>query len=158
MGDPKPDDGLVDTPLISSFLDSDDDSDDGEFLNELEEYGNAGKLCQKKDELGSTWRNLVAIVNDVYVFVGSFTYITNFMELEDIGEFILSDMTDVVMGKPFRKVTKIEYYCTKGLISFTTFVDNYTFQMPRTIPRKPRIVDLCGVLLLLWMDLHVRYA
>ncbi|GJX85355.1 hypothetical protein Tco_0336129 [Tanacetum coccineum] len=104
MDDLEPDDGLVDRPLVSPFLDSDDNSDDGEVLNELEEYGNAGKLCQK----GSTGRNLVAIVKDVYVFVGSFNYITDFVVLEDIGEFIVSDMTDVVMGKPFRKFTKLE--------------------------------------------------
>nr|GEY27334.1 hypothetical protein [Tanacetum cinerariifolium] len=30
------------TPLVSPFLDSKDDSDDGEVLNELEEYDNAG--------------------------------------------------------------------------------------------------------------------
>ncbi|GKG22361.1 hypothetical protein Tco_0387664, partial [Tanacetum coccineum] len=48
MDDPYPDDGLVDTPLVPSFLDLDDDSDDREVLNELEEYGNAGKLCQKR--------------------------------------------------------------------------------------------------------------
>ncbi|GJV62320.1 hypothetical protein Tco_1468420 [Tanacetum coccineum] len=47
MDDLEPDDGLVDRPLVSPFLDSDDNSDDGEVLNELEEYGNAGKLCQK---------------------------------------------------------------------------------------------------------------
>ncbi|GJX61008.1 hypothetical protein Tco_0293908 [Tanacetum coccineum] len=41
MDDLKPDDESVDTPLVSPFLDSDDDSDDGEVLNELEEYGNA---------------------------------------------------------------------------------------------------------------------
>ncbi|GJW07648.1 hypothetical protein Tco_1570071 [Tanacetum coccineum] len=67
--------------------------------------------------------------------VGSFTYITDFVVLKDIGEFIVSDMTDVVMGKPFRKVTKLEYDCAKGLISFTRIFDNYAFQMPRTIPR-----------------------
>ncbi|GJY81695.1 hypothetical protein Tco_0494446 [Tanacetum coccineum] len=48
MDDPEPDAGLVDTPLVSPFLDSDDDSYDGEVLNELEEYGNAGKLCRKR--------------------------------------------------------------------------------------------------------------
>ncbi|GJQ90430.1 reverse transcriptase domain-containing protein [Tanacetum coccineum] len=94
----------VDTPLVSPFLDSDDDSDDGEVLNELEEYG-------------------------------SFTYITDFVVLEEIGEFILGDMAEVVMGKPFRRVTKLEYDCAKGLMSFTRIFDNYTFQMPRTIPR-----------------------
>ncbi|GKA18685.1 hypothetical protein Tco_0698600 [Tanacetum coccineum] len=36
--------GLIDTPLVSPFLDSDDELDDGEVLNELDEYGNAGNF------------------------------------------------------------------------------------------------------------------
>ncbi|GKG25855.1 hypothetical protein Tco_0399001, partial [Tanacetum coccineum] len=39
--DLEPNDESVDIPLVSHFLDSDDDSDDGEVLNELEEYSNA---------------------------------------------------------------------------------------------------------------------
>ncbi|GJX88778.1 hypothetical protein Tco_0340792 [Tanacetum coccineum] len=179
MDNLEPDDESVDTPLVSPFLDSDDDYDDGEVLNVLEEYGNAGKLCRKKvinsidgddlafpcmigfrkfvayfdpflpiniitrkayntimvEGLKSTRKNLVAIVRDVYVFVGSITYMTDFVVLEDIGEFIISDMAKVVMGTPFRNVTQIEYDCVKGLVSFTRILDNYTFQMPRTIPR-----------------------
>ncbi|GKA94410.1 hypothetical protein Tco_0816448 [Tanacetum coccineum] len=179
VDDLEPDDESVDTPLVSPFLDSDDDSDDGEVLNELEEYGNAGQLCRQRainsfdgddlafqcmigfrkfvayfdpflpmniitrkayntimvEGLESTGKNLVAIVRDVYVFVGSFTYITDFVILEDIGEFILRDMAEIVMGKPFRKVTKLEYDCAKGLMSFTRIFDNYTFQMSRTIPK-----------------------
>ncbi|GJW55536.1 hypothetical protein Tco_0099621 [Tanacetum coccineum] len=64
--------------------------------------------------LESTGRNLVAIVRDVYVFVGSFTYVTDFVVLEDIGEFIVSDMSEVVMGRPFRVVTQLEYDYVKG--------------------------------------------
>ncbi|GJT92217.1 hypothetical protein Tco_1081062 [Tanacetum coccineum] len=179
MDDLEPDDESVDTPLVSPFLDSDNDSDDCEVLNELEEYGDAGQLFHQRiinsfdgddltfqcmigfrklvayfdlflsmniitrkayntimvEGLESTWKNLVAIVRDVCVFVGSFTYITDFVVLEDIGEFILRYMVEVVMGKPFRKVTKLEYDCAKGLMSFTKIFDNYTFQMPHTIPR-----------------------
>ncbi|GJU18169.1 retrovirus-related pol polyprotein from transposon TNT 1-94 [Tanacetum coccineum] len=68
VDDLEPDNESVDTPLVSPFLDSNDDSDDGEVVNELEEYG-------------------------------SFTYITDFVVLDDIGEFILRDMAEVVMGK-----------------------------------------------------------
>ncbi|GKA60966.1 hypothetical protein Tco_0760373 [Tanacetum coccineum] len=132
----KPDDESIDTPLVSPFLDLDDDSDDGEVLNELEEYGNVGQLCRQSvinsfdgddlafqcmigfwnfvayfdpflpmniithkahntimvEGLESTGKNLVAIVRDVYVFVGSFTYITDFVVLEYIGEFMLGDI------------------------------------------------------------------
>ncbi|GJV52312.1 hypothetical protein Tco_1448053 [Tanacetum coccineum] len=179
MNDLELDDESVDAPLVSPFLDSDDDSDDGEVINELEEYGNGGKLCHKKvinsinrddlaflcmigftkfvayfdpflpmniitrkayntvmvNRLESTRVNLVAIVRDVYVFVRIFTYVTDFVVLKDIREFILRDMAEVVMGKPFREVTKLEYDCAKGLMSFTRIFDTYTFQMPHTIPK-----------------------
>ncbi|GJZ64621.1 hypothetical protein Tco_0621042, partial [Tanacetum coccineum] len=46
--DLEPDDESVDTPLVSHFLDSDEDSNDGEVLKELEEYGNAGQLCRQR--------------------------------------------------------------------------------------------------------------
>ncbi|GJX20092.1 hypothetical protein Tco_0222769 [Tanacetum coccineum] len=42
MDDLESDDRSIDTPLVSPFLDSDDESDDGEVLNELDEYGNVG--------------------------------------------------------------------------------------------------------------------
>nr|GFC84061.1 MAK10-like protein [Tanacetum cinerariifolium] len=84
--------------------------------------------------LKSKRRNLIAMVRDVYVFVGSFTYVTDFVVLEENEEFIVSDMADVVMGRPFRVVSQLEYDCVKGLISFTMIFDTYIFQMPHTIP------------------------
>ncbi|GJX40477.1 reverse transcriptase domain-containing protein [Tanacetum coccineum] len=136
---PEFDDGLGDTPLVSPFPHSDNDSDDEEALNELREYENARTLHQERkinsfdgddlafkcmtgfrkfttyldpflpmniilrkadntimvDRLEGAGKNLVAIVRDVYVFVGSFTYITDFVMLEDIGDFIMSDMAEI---------------------------------------------------------------
>ncbi|GJV08770.1 hypothetical protein Tco_1346426 [Tanacetum coccineum] len=48
VDDLKPDNESVDTPLVYPFLDSDDDSNDGEVLNVLEEYGNVGQLCRQR--------------------------------------------------------------------------------------------------------------
>nr|GEZ33141.1 homeodomain-like protein [Tanacetum cinerariifolium] len=121
MNDLESNDESVATPLVSPFPHSDNDSDDGEVLNELSKYENLEKFTAYFDPflpmniisckayntimvegLEGTGKNLVAIVKDVYVFVGSFTYMTDFVVLEDIGEFIMSDMADVSMGKPFR--------------------------------------------------------
>ncbi|GKA00194.1 hypothetical protein Tco_0672744 [Tanacetum coccineum] len=87
------------------------------------------------DKLEGTRKNLIAIVRDVYIFVGSFTYIMDFVMLEDIGEFIMSDMADVLMGRSFRKITKLKYDVAKGLVSFTKIFDTYTYRTPRTIHR-----------------------
>ncbi|GJX93498.1 hypothetical protein Tco_0348084 [Tanacetum coccineum] len=143
MNDLESDDESVDTPLVSPFPHSDNDSDDGEVLNELIEYENVGMLRREKainsfdgddlafpcmigfrksvayfnpflpmniitrkayntimvEGLESTGKNLVTVVRDVYVFVGSFTYITDFVVLEDIGEFIQINKAEVVMGR-----------------------------------------------------------
>ncbi|GKB46130.1 hypothetical protein Tco_0896883, partial [Tanacetum coccineum] len=179
INDLESDDGLVDTPLVSPFPQSDNDLEDEEVLNELSEYEYAGTLCRERiinsfdmddlafecmisfrefttyldpflpmniilrkayntimvDRLEGTGKNLVAIVRDVYVFVRSFTYITDFVVLEDIGEFVMSDIAEVLMGRPFRKTTKLKYDVAKGLIPFTKILDTYTYRMLRTIPR-----------------------
>ncbi|GJX00844.1 hypothetical protein Tco_0184757 [Tanacetum coccineum] len=51
MNEVESNDELLDTPLVSPFLDSDSDSDDGEVLNELYEYGNVGTLRRRKAHL-----------------------------------------------------------------------------------------------------------
>ncbi|GJV03629.1 retrovirus-related pol polyprotein from transposon TNT 1-94 [Tanacetum coccineum] len=78
------------------------------------------------DGLEGTGKNLVAIIKGVYVFVGSFTYITDFVMLEDIGEFInvetVSRFTrDTVTTTPVRwrqdfpdGVKRPEYYAASS--------------------------------------------
>nr|GEX37633.1 hypothetical protein [Tanacetum cinerariifolium] len=167
MNDLEFDDESVDTPLVYPFPHSNNDSDDGEVLNELSEYDNAEALSRERiiygfDEddlafqcmigfrkfttyldpflpinfisrkayntimvegLEGTRNNLVAIVSDIYVFFVIFTYIIDFVMLEDIREFITNDMAEVLMGKPFRKITKLKYDVAKGLVSFTKIFD-----------------------------------
>ncbi|GJZ57886.1 hypothetical protein Tco_0613380 [Tanacetum coccineum] len=48
MNDLESDDELVDTPLVSPFPRSNNDSNDGEVLNELIEYENVGMLRREK--------------------------------------------------------------------------------------------------------------
>ncbi|GJW03472.1 hypothetical protein Tco_1562328 [Tanacetum coccineum] len=167
----------VDTPRVSPFLDSDDESDEGEVINDIylnTKYYNYNRQINKFDErelafpciidfrqfvayfdpnlsmniitrralniimvqqLASRDDNFVAIVRNVHVFVRSFTYTTNFTVFEDIGEYIESELSEVVMGKPFKELTHLEYDYNKGLFSFNRLWDTYIFQMPRTIPR-----------------------
>ncbi|GJV48375.1 hypothetical protein Tco_1438587 [Tanacetum coccineum] len=44
LDDLKSDNESIDTPFVSPFLDLDDELDDGEVLNELDEYGNMGNF------------------------------------------------------------------------------------------------------------------
>nr|GEZ22720.1 hypothetical protein [Tanacetum cinerariifolium] len=177
MDDLKSDDGSIDTPIVSPFLDSDDESDDGEVINELDEYGNARNFYRNRiinifdgedlafpcmigfrkfvayfdpflpmniitckayntimvEGLKSKGKNFVAIVRDAYVFVECFTYVTELVVLKDIREFIIKDITNIVMGRSLRAVTQLGYDCVKGLISFSRIFDIYIFWMPHAI-------------------------
>ncbi|GJV06874.1 hypothetical protein Tco_1344530 [Tanacetum coccineum] len=131
INDPDSDDGSVDKPLVSPFRHSDNDSDDEEVLNKLSEYENAGTLRREriiisfnKDDLAFECMIGFRVQSDSIRSV-----------LEDIGEFIMSDMAEVLMGRPFRKITKLKYNVAKGLVSFTKILDIYTYRMPRAIPR-----------------------
>ncbi|GJY15409.1 hypothetical protein Tco_0385831 [Tanacetum coccineum] len=48
MNNLESDDEAVDTPLVSPFPPSDNDSDDEEVFNELIKYENAGTLCRER--------------------------------------------------------------------------------------------------------------
>ncbi|GJU94851.1 hypothetical protein Tco_1319607 [Tanacetum coccineum] len=48
MDDLESDNESNDTPFVSHFLNSDDESDDGEVINELIEYRNAGKFYHNR--------------------------------------------------------------------------------------------------------------
>ncbi|GKB07021.1 hypothetical protein Tco_0835254 [Tanacetum coccineum] len=48
MDDSESDTESNDTPLVSPFLDSDEESDDEEVINELNEYGNAGNFYRNR--------------------------------------------------------------------------------------------------------------
>ncbi|GKE75393.1 hypothetical protein Tco_1537434 [Tanacetum coccineum] len=59
--------------------------------------------------LRSTEKNWVTLVKNIHVFVGSFTYKTDFVVLENIGGIIIEGMSDVVVGEPFRAITQLGY-------------------------------------------------
>ncbi|GKA78858.1 hypothetical protein Tco_0785395 [Tanacetum coccineum] len=97
------------TPLVSPFPHLDNDSDDEEVPNELKSTAYFDpflpmNIITRKayntimvEGLESTRKNLVAIIRNVYVFVGSFTYTTDFVVLENIGEFIQINEVEVVV-------------------------------------------------------------
>ncbi|GKB65749.1 hypothetical protein Tco_0927161 [Tanacetum coccineum] len=58
-----------------------------------------------------------------------------FHGFENIGAHIESELSKVVMAKPFKDLTHLEDDFSKGLILFSRIWDTNIFQMPRTIPK-----------------------
>ncbi|GJW60417.1 hypothetical protein Tco_0109752 [Tanacetum coccineum] len=133
---------FVDTPLICPFLDSHDEIDDGEVVNDIylneECFSKQISRFSERDlafpcmigfkkivayfdpnlsmniitrkaintimvnQLASRDDKFVAIVRNVQVFVGGFTYTTDFIIFEDIEKYIKIGLSEIVMGKLLR--------------------------------------------------------
>jgi hypothetical protein len=66
------------------------------------------------NELEYKGDNIVARAKTLHVFVGSFVYLIEFMVMENIGEIIDSNLTQVMYGKPFIRLTKIDEKLMEG--------------------------------------------
>nr|GEX50377.1 hypothetical protein [Tanacetum cinerariifolium] len=56
--------------------------------------------------------------------------VMDFTVLEDKGEYIESELSEVVIGKPFKGLTQLEDNSSEGLISFNSVWDTYIYHMP----------------------------
>jgi hypothetical protein len=66
------------------------------------------------DELEYKGDNIIARAMSLHVFVGNFVYPVEFVVMENLGEFIDSKLTQVVFGKPFKRLTNLDEKLWKG--------------------------------------------
>ncbi|GKF46049.1 hypothetical protein Tco_0135851 [Tanacetum coccineum] len=76
--------------------------------------------------------NVVERARGLHVFIRGFTYIVDFMILEDLGTIINSRLTKVVLSKPFVETSKLDYDHSEGIIKFTNKKDEVAFRMPQS--------------------------
>ena len=83
------------------------------------DFYNPNRLC-----------NFVGRVKGVQVFVKNFTYICDFMILEDMSGIIDQDLGDVVLGNPFVNTSKMIYNKDEGAVSFSGWAGYAKYVMP----------------------------
>ncbi|GKB62541.1 hypothetical protein Tco_0918727 [Tanacetum coccineum] len=74
--------------------------------------------------------NFMRKVKRLKVFVGNFTYVCDFMVLEDTISVIDHDLGSVVFGKPFVEATGLVYDREEGTITFEIEKEKIMFRMP----------------------------
>ena len=77
--------------------------------------------------------NFVGRVKGLHVFVGNFTYVTDFVIVEDIRPVIDECLTQVVFGKPFVEASKMSYDPSLGIVKFKEGTEEIAYQMPYKI-------------------------
>ncbi|GKC89604.1 hypothetical protein Tco_1150253 [Tanacetum coccineum] len=78
----------------------------------------------------------------MHVFIGNFTYIVDFMIVEDISSIIDPRLSQVVLGKPFVKISNMTHDPPEGVVRFTNGTDEVAYKMPHMIEQYNSLSDL----------------
>ncbi|GKC42556.1 hypothetical protein Tco_1060278 [Tanacetum coccineum] len=77
--------------------------------------------------------NFTGRIKGMHVFMGNFTYIIDFMIVEDISSIIDPRLTQVVLGSPFVEISNMSHDPPEGVVRFTNGTDEVSYKMPHKI-------------------------
>ncbi|GKE10627.1 hypothetical protein Tco_1414178 [Tanacetum coccineum] len=74
--------------------------------------------------------------------VGNFTYIIDFMIVEDISSIIDPRLSQLVLGKPFMEISNMTHDPPEGIVRFTSGTDEVAYKMPHMIEQYNSLSNL----------------
>ncbi|GJZ33875.1 hypothetical protein Tco_0579311 [Tanacetum coccineum] len=86
--------------------------------------------------------NFTRKIKGIHVFVGNFTYIVDFMIIEDISSIIDPRLSQVVLGKPFVEISNMTHEPPEGVVRFTNGNNEVAYKMPRKIEQYDSLSNL----------------
>ncbi|GJX62803.1 hypothetical protein Tco_0828119 [Tanacetum coccineum] len=69
----------------------------------------------------------------MHIFVGNFTYVSDFMIIEDISLVIVPRVSHVVLGSPFVELSGMTYDSSLGVVTLTNGNEEIAYKMPHKI-------------------------
>ncbi|GJU01031.1 MAK10-like protein [Tanacetum coccineum] len=86
--------------------------------------------------------NFTRRIKGMHVFVRNFTYVMDFMIVEDISSIIDPRLSQVVLGKPFIEISNMTHDPLEGVVRFTKGTDEVAYKMPQKIEQYNSLLDL----------------
>ncbi|GKA82757.1 hypothetical protein Tco_0789505 [Tanacetum coccineum] len=86
--------------------------------------------------------NFTRRIKGMHVFVRNFTYVTDFMIVEDISSIINPRLSQVVLGKPFIEMSNMTHDPLEGVMRFTNETDEVAYKIPHKIEQYNSLSDL----------------
>ncbi|GJT58571.1 hypothetical protein Tco_1002104 [Tanacetum coccineum] len=78
----------------------------------------------------------------MHIFVGNFTYVLDFMIVEDISSIIDPRLSQVVLGRPFIEISNMTHDLPEGVVRFTNENDEVAYKMPHKIEQYNSLSNL----------------
>ncbi|GKC28280.1 hypothetical protein Tco_1035574 [Tanacetum coccineum] len=80
--------------------------------------------------------------NPISIEGWSFTYVIDFMTVEDISSIIDPRLPQVVLGKPFVEISNMTHDPPEGVVRFTNRTDEIAYKMPHKIEQYNSLSEL----------------
>ncbi|GJS73125.1 hypothetical protein Tco_0705966 [Tanacetum coccineum] len=78
----------------------------------------------------------------MHVFVRNFTYVVDFMIVEDISSIIDPSLSQVVLGRPFIEISNMTHDLPEGVVRFTNKNDEVAYKIPHNIEQYNSLSNL----------------
>ncbi|GKA50297.1 hypothetical protein Tco_0743370 [Tanacetum coccineum] len=99
------------------------------------------KLNPREDSNGGV-SNFTGRIKGMHFFIGNFTYIIDFMIVEDISSVIDPRLSQVVLRRPFVEISNMTHDPPKGVVRFINGTDEVAYKMPYKIEQYDSLSDL----------------
>ncbi|GKA45711.1 retrotransposon ORF1 [Tanacetum coccineum] len=99
------------------------------------------KLNPREDANGGI-SNFTGRIKGMHVFIGNFTYVVDFMIIEDISSIIDPRLSQVVLGRRFIEISNMTHDLPEGVVRFTNGDDEVAYKMPYKIEQYNSLLNL----------------
>ncbi|GJU03928.1 retrotransposon ORF1 [Tanacetum coccineum] len=86
--------------------------------------------------------NFTGMIKEMHVFIGNFTYVVDFMIVEDISSIIDPRLSQVVLGRPFIEISNMTHDLPEGVVRFTNGEDEVAYKIPHKIEQYNSLSNL----------------
>ncbi|GKB34720.1 hypothetical protein Tco_0879662 [Tanacetum coccineum] len=86
--------------------------------------------------------NFTGRIKGIHVFIGNFTYIVDFMIVEDISLIINPRLSQVVLGRHFVEISNMTHDPPEGVVRFINGTNEISYKMPHKIEQYNSLSNL----------------
>ncbi|GJR19618.1 hypothetical protein Tco_0968145 [Tanacetum coccineum] len=134
--------GDDDEPQNESLNEGEGTTMEGPTVEYFDMFPTRDELTYHKEDANGGISNFTRRIKGIHVFIGNFTYVVDFMIVEDISLIIDPRLSQVVPGRPFIEISNMTHDLPEGIVRFTNGDDNVTYKMPHKIEQYNSLSNL----------------
>ncbi|GJR66602.1 MAK10-like protein [Tanacetum coccineum] len=115
---------------------------EGPTVEYFDTFPTRDELTYHKEDANGGISNFTGRIKGMHIFIGNFTYVVDFMIVEDISSIIDPRLSQAVLGRPFIKISNMTHDLPEGAVRFTNGDDEVSYKMPHKIEQYNSLSNL----------------